>query len=303
MTQYHQERVSSPMSGLEELVHIIPLGYEIDRAVIPFEKYSANRAYILTTKENLKYGSPAEIQKNKKQRYFDAKVQKLLEDRGMEVRVELIDMFDILDVMQTISAIILHEKERNNRLYLNMSACGRLTSIGATLAAMAHDITIYYVRSDGYSSSEKEEQEHGLSICTTPLLWQLENFRIALPDEMSLKILAHLTREPEGITTDLILRYLFEERVPGFDEDFRSLHTLDRRRKQSNYLMKLNKGILTRMESSGYITRKRSGRNTVVSVTESGRYIACISGMLTPPSLRWGEMMQKTGKKERDGSV
>jgi hypothetical protein len=274
------------MSGLEELVHIIPLGYEIDRAVKPFEKYSARRAYILTTRENLKYDSPAEIEKNKKQRYFDATVQRLLEEKGIEVRVEQIDMFDILDVMQTISAIILHEKAKNNRLYLNMSACGRLTSIGATLAAMAHDITIYYVRSDGYSSSEKEEREHGLSICTTPLLWQLENFRIALPDEMSLKILAHLAREVNGMTTDLILRYLFEERVPGFDEDFRSLHTLDRRRKQSNYLMKLNKGILTKMELSGYIIRKKSGRNTVVSITESGRYIACISGIFTLSSLQ-----------------
>jgi hypothetical protein len=274
------------MSGLEELVHIIPLGYEIDRAVKPFEKYSARRVYILTTRENLKYDSPAEIEKNKKQRYFDATVQRLLEEKGIEVRVEQIDMFDILDVMQTISAIILHEKAKNNRLYLNMSACGRLTSIGATLAAMAHDITIYYVRSDGYSSSEKEEREHGLSICTTPLLWQLENFRIALPDEMSLKILAHLAREVNGMTTDLILRYLFEERVPGFDEDFRSLHTLDRRRKQSNYLMKLNKGILTKMELSGYIIRKKSGRNTVVSITESGRYIACISGIFTLSSLQ-----------------
>lgn len=274
------------MSGLEELVHIIPLGFEIDRAVKPFEKYSANRAYILTTTEHLRHHSPTEIEKNKKQRYFDAKVKQLLEGKGIEVFVEQIDMFDILDVMQTISAIIIKEKANNNRVYLNMSACGRLTSVGATLAAMAHDITIYYVRSDGYASSETEEHEHGLSICATAQLWQLENFRIALPDEMSQKILAHLEGETAGMTVDHILQFLLKEQVPGFDEDFRLLNSHDRRRKQSNYLMKLNKGVLTRMESAGYITRKKSGRNTVVSITESGRYIACISGMPSPSAIR-----------------
>lgn len=270
------------MAGLEELVHIIPLGFEIDRAVKPFEKYSANRAYILTITDHPKYSSPVEMEKNKKQRYYDATVTRLLKERGIDVRIQKIDMFDILDVMRTVSAIILKEKSENNRVYLNMSACGRLTSVGATLAAMAHDISIYYVRSDGYSRSVDEEREHGLSICTKPHIWQLENFQIALPDETSVRILVRLSGEEQGMTTEALLRYLFEEKVPGFDEDYHALHMIDRRRKQSNYLMKLNKGILTKIELAGYIERKRSGRNTNVSITESGKYIAYISGLIQP---------------------
>jgi hypothetical protein len=270
------------MAGLEELVHIIPLGFEIDRAVKPFEKYSANRAYILTITDHPKYSSPVEMEKNKKQRYYDATVTRLLKEKGIDVRIQEIDMFDILDVMRTVSAIILKEKSENNRVYLNMSACGRLTSVGATLAAMAHDISIYYVRSDGYSRSVEEEREHGLSICTKPHIWQLENFHIALPDETSIRILVRLTGEEQGMTTEALLRYLFEEKVPGFDEDYHMLHMIDRRRKQSNYLMKLNKGILTKIELAGYIERKRSGRNTNVSITESGKYIAYISGLIHP---------------------
>jgi hypothetical protein len=270
------------MAGLEELVHIIPLGFEIDRAVKPFEKYSANRAYILTITDHPKYSSPVEMEKNKKQRYYDATVTRLLKEKGIDVRIQEIDMFDILDVMRTVSAIILKEKSENNRVYLNMSACGRLTSVGATLAAMAHDISIYYVRSDGYSRSVEEEREHGLSICTKPHIWQLENFHIALPDETSIRILVRLTGEEQGMTTEALLRYLFEEKVPGFDEDYHMLHMIDRRRKQSNYLMKLNKGILTKIELAGYIERKRSGRNTNVSITESGKYIAYISGLIQP---------------------
>jgi len=33
--------------GLRDVVHIIPLGHEIDRAVAPFTKNKADRAYIL----------------------------------------------------------------------------------------------------------------------------------------------------------------------------------------------------------------------------------------------------------------
>jgi len=36
------------LPGLRETVHIIPLGHEIDRAVKPFTKTRADRAYVLT---------------------------------------------------------------------------------------------------------------------------------------------------------------------------------------------------------------------------------------------------------------
>jgi len=32
------------MGEIEEIVHIVPLGHEIDRAVKPFERYKANKA-------------------------------------------------------------------------------------------------------------------------------------------------------------------------------------------------------------------------------------------------------------------
>ncbi len=37
----------APAGGLRDVVHIVPLGHEIDRAVAPFTKNKADRAYIL----------------------------------------------------------------------------------------------------------------------------------------------------------------------------------------------------------------------------------------------------------------
>ena len=47
-------KIKSGSDNVEEIVHIIPLGFEIDRAVKPFGKLKANRVYILYSKD----GSP-----------------------------------------------------------------------------------------------------------------------------------------------------------------------------------------------------------------------------------------------------
>jgi DNA-binding PadR family transcriptional regulator len=44
--------------------------------------------------------------------------------------------------------------------------------------------------------------------------------------------------------------------------------------------MKLNKGILDKLENEGYITRERIGKNNTIRITESGKYIAYLSGTL-----------------------
>ena len=67
-------------------------------------------------------------------------------------------------------------------------------------------------------------------------------------------------------------------KVPGFEQDFRSMGHYDKRRVQSNYLMKLNKGYLTKLEQAGYIVKNKVGRNSVIQVTDSGRYMAYVSG-------------------------
>ncbi len=38
--------------GLNERVHLIPLGHEIDRAVKPFNTYRAERAYVIVVPDN-----------------------------------------------------------------------------------------------------------------------------------------------------------------------------------------------------------------------------------------------------------
>ena len=255
-------------------IHIIPLGFEIDRAVKPFEKFKADKVYILTTL-NSKY--PEEM--NKKQRYYNEAVENGLKEKGIKVEVETdVDIFDILQVMKRVSQLVKLEKNNGNDVFVNMSAAGRLTSLGASLAAMAHGAKVYYVSADGYPSTPEEEKKHGLSICDKLNLKHLQNFQIELPDSMGRIVLVNLCKQGKKMRTDAILKLLIAKKIELFEDDSNLVGEKKRRAQQKNFA-NLNKAVLKKLEKKGYITREKLGRLNYIDITESGKYIAYILGL------------------------
>ena len=219
-----------------------------------------------------------------KQKYFLELVKDALEKKNIEVIVEHTNIFDMLEVMKNVSRIIRAEKAKNNIVYVNMSGAGRLTSVAATLAAMAHGAKAYYVIADRYSKTDEEELKHGLSICgDEPKIKYIENFQINLPDEISHRLLAKLCTEEKGMKTKDIIQFLQELGIEEFDEsklDENKQKTHDKRRIQQTLLIRLNKKILEKLEREGYIIREKTGRYNTIKITETGKYAAHISGFL-----------------------
>ena len=116
-----------------------------------------------------------------RQQYFVKQVKARL-NKSIDVITINTNMFELPDVIKTISTIIRKEKEQGNRISVNMSACGRLTSVGAVIAAMADGVNLYYVMADGYSKTEEEVNTHGLSICRTSKIKKIVALDFVLPD-------------------------------------------------------------------------------------------------------------------------
>lgn len=76
--------------------------------------------------------------------------------------------------------------------------------------------------------------------------------------------------------TTQIINFLHNEGVEGYEEEYGRMHRI----KRINYLMKLNKGILEKLERDEYITWERVGKYNTIKMTESGKYIAHISGLI-----------------------
>ena len=160
---------------MEEIVHIIPMGYEVDRAVKPLEKMKANRAYLLYTQEGM-------ARKSVRSLLFLSSAKEKLERLGVEVIVREGDPSDPLPLLSTISDIIVREKRAQNIVYVNMSSAGKLAAVSATLAAMYHNVKVYYVHTDGgFYKSRKDFLEHGFSMVNIPTYTILTNFTIDMP--------------------------------------------------------------------------------------------------------------------------
>lgn len=264
------------MSGIEKTVHIIPLGHEIDRAVIPFETRKADLVYILTNLEEL--NSHADM--SRQQRYYAETVRANLKENGINVTCISVNLFDIQQVMKAVSKIIVDEKSRNNRIFLNMSAAGRLTSVAATLVGMAHNVQVYYVQADNYPENTTDRSKHGLSICNTGEITSLINFQIVLPEPIGLELLLHLVKKEKARMTDL-LYVLQEKKCEGFEERFQKKRMTESDRKiQSKQLMKLDKRILARLEREGFVKRSKDGNAVYITITDSGKYASYMSGRL-----------------------
>lgn len=274
--------ISLASLSMEEQVHIVPLGFEIDRAVIPFEKRSflPHRIYLLSIHDSPKYRREMNLQ----QRRFREEVTRRLRASGVQdVRNIDADIFSLKKMLAKISSIIRSETSAGNVVYVNMSAAGRMASVSATLAGMAHGAKVYYVHADDYTYGDPKEMErHGLSICKEPTIEILENFRFHLPELPAQKLLAELAARPEGMDSWEILEFLKrsgDRRFQDVPKDERKFARLERGIK-SRYLMRLRTSLLNKLAEQGHILIEKKGRNMAVRITENGRYVAHLSGQM-----------------------
>jgi|GEM_PF-805523 len=296
--------------GFGETVHIVPLGFEFDRVIKVLEKLRPNRVFLLVTPPDPKY--PKEM--NDKQQYFNKRVEEKLKQFNIKVKFVEVDIFDMFKVTNAVAKLILEEggpDGKGSEIYVNMSAAGKLTSIGTTLAVMAirgtlaakaertrlsertHLPSVYYVFADGYSQGKKEEMEHGLSICNGSETIPLPNFQIETLDERLLRVLAFLAKsnEEEAVTIDDIIAFMIEQKDKRF-KDAKSVvantkpkpnpkeeREIKRITTQEN-INNLNRGILKKLKENGYIGTKKDGKYSRIWITESGKFAVAMNGLL-----------------------
>ena len=88
-------------------------------------------------------------------------------------------------------------------------------------------------------------------------------------------VLVELYRSGSMRTSELLF-FLYKSKVEGFDQDPQKMT----REERFPLLMRLNRRIIEKLEEAGYIEKKRKGRENEIEITQSGRYVACISGLI-----------------------
>lgn len=240
----------------------------------------ANRAYILATTDTFGKRSPELV---KAQKHFVEIVKKKLNEFGIAVIEESVDMFDPQEVIKRMSSIIIKELANKNIVYINISSAGRLTAAVALLVAMAHKVKAYYMEASGYSDNPEDRNIHGISICHENKPVWIENLPVEMPPKQEMEVLKLLKTKNRPLKINEIALHLARKGFPQFAKHRNALEkTIPRNHPDYDELincsMKLNKGILEKLEAKGYIRRERQGRENLVILEDSGGFIANFCG-------------------------
>ncbi|AEA46872.1 HFX_2341 family transcriptional regulator domain-containing protein [Archaeoglobus veneficus] len=263
--------ITSITMKILRVVHIIPLGFERSIVTRAIRKIGGEKVHILSIgPENARLRDPDLY---KKQQYFTYAVINDLRKMGYEVEFHDVDLFNFESALSKISELIVQEKTRGARVYINISAFGRLIAVVASLAGWYHDCTVYYVEPDRYYENEEEFFKYGRSVCIDPEIIELPKIEIAKLSEEERFTLSFLINKGGQAKTDEILKAL-EKKFQEFKIECKDRS--EYRREYQKVINKLNRRILDKLESKKYIERIKAGRYNRIDLTDEGKIIALL---------------------------
>jgi len=111
------------MKGIVNLrVHIAPVGFEIDRIIIPAVEMKADKVW-LVVHDN--------VAEDKASKYRD-KIEKSLEEKGIKTEITYANRLRLFPIIKAVTEIIF--KERKNDIYVNVATGSKIHAIGCISA-------------------------------------------------------------------------------------------------------------------------------------------------------------------------
>ncbi|MCE2498891.1 MAG: hypothetical protein J4F28_07920 [Nitrosopumilaceae archaeon] len=259
-------------------VHIAPLGFEVDRIVLPAIRLRADAVWLLVHSNR----------SEDKAEPFEAEIRERLGRKGIEVKVEYADRKNLFGMLKAVRGIIAGGAEGGgNDIYVNVSSGSKIQSIACMMACMMWNdtasLTPYYAEPEGYTSSAEpsgrapadgggdgdagtpapEQMSRGLKSITT-----LPKYRIQTPRQDLVRALAIVSKAEGG----RIRKGEMAERAEEL-----GIITVNSREenRESARFASLAKNIVEPLTDEwNFLRVEKVGRTRWVSLTEEGRNAA-----------------------------
>ncbi len=233
-------------------VHLAPVGYEIDRVVIPAEKMRADKVYLLV------HENPSED----KARSYLERIEKKLKQKNIKTQVITSNRFRLFSIIKAVKETIL--KERENDIYINVASGSKIHAVGCMMACMIFDdrenIHPYYAQAKEYPQFKgKEQQTRGIEEITN-----LPTYQIRTPSQKLIDTLQIIRNsEKQKITKKELARIAVE----------RNLITVKAREENESQatFASLDKNIIQPLERDwGFVEVEKIGRNRWIKLSKEG---------------------------------
>ena len=246
--------VHTMVNTLKLRIHIAPVGFEIDRIVIPARKMRADKVWLIAH-TNLSQD---------KARPFLEKIRKILEKRDIEVQELNADRYRLFDIVKKVKEIIVEEKEHD--IYLNVASGSKIHAVGMMMATMIFDdrsnLHPFYAQAKDYHHT-KISQPHTTGI---EEIHDLPTYRIQTPEKKHLQALKIIVEEKDSKISKKDMAIAAET------EGLIVVNAEPRNHSQARFAS-LDKNIISPLENEwGYISTEKVGRNRWIHLTDEGRW-------------------------------
>lgn len=263
-----------PISRLR--VHIAPLGFEVDRIVLPAIKLKADMVCLLVHSNR----------SEDKAKVFEEEIRQRLKECGIQVRSEYADRTSLFGILRAVKEIIQGDTGINNDIYVNVSSGSKIQSIACMMACMmwndADNLTPYYAEPETYTSPESAPQiqggdakkPKGAGMKSVQMssglkdITELPKYRIQIPKRDLIKAL-EIVHQSEG---GRIKKSDMAEKAE--DAGIITVNSKEENR-ESAKLMSLAKNIVDPLTDDWkFLRTDKTGRTRWVSLTKEGQNAA-----------------------------
>lgn len=255
-------------------VHIAPVGFEVDRIVMPAKKLKADKVCLLV------HSNPS----IDKAGAFTAEIKKRLVRSKIECEAKSVDRSDLFDIMREVREIIREERGRGNTVYVNVASGSKIQAIGCMMACMtmreggrSRRIVPFYPEAKeyaGYEDSGGEREDGALRQQSVGIkdIRQLPMYGVQVPGRRLVEALG-VIRDNGGSMTKKELAAVAEEKkiisVNASKEEHRSM---------VRYTT-LDKAIIQPLRNMWDLVEvDKIGRNHHVRITEDGENVVKFLG-------------------------
>ena len=240
-------------SKLKLRVHVAPVGFEIDRIVIPAKKMRADKVWLI---------AHSNLSEDKARPFLD-KIKKTLEKSNIEVKETTADRYRLFDIVRTVKEIIITEQQHD--VYLNVASGSKIHAVGMMMATMIFDdrsnLHPFYAQAKEYHHT-KISQPHTTGI---EAIHDLPTYRIQTPEKKHLQALKIIVDDGGKISKK-------EMAIAAETEGLIVINAEPSNHSQARFAS-LDKNIISPLENEwGYIRIEKVGRNRWIHLTDEGKW-------------------------------
>ncbi len=233
-------------------VHIAPLGFEIDRIIIPLKQTKADKLWLLTHDN---------VSGDESGPYLE-KVKKECKKLGVEVKIGRADRLSLFKTIKAIKDVI--EQEKGNYIYVNVASGSKIQAIACMMACMVlkdcENLKPFYAQPEKYAAFEGKQQSFGIKD-TIPL----PTYEIQTPKPKLLAALKIIAEQKNQKITKKDMAQIAE------DQGIITVNAEKENHSQARFTS-LDKNIISPLENEWkFIEIEKIGRNRWIKTTDEGK--------------------------------